>query len=113
LVVSRRPSVFVLALTVGDYLLWNWSLSANHDALALISGLTLPPLALVSLWIIALGAMRLLATLAQRPGTSRTPARGAGRPASPAAQGPRGATTPAGEPPGAASVQEESSRVAA
>ncbi len=61
---SRRPSVFVLALTVGDYLLWNWSLSANHDALALVSGLTLPPLVLVSLWIVAAGAMRLVAALA-------------------------------------------------
>ena len=56
---SRRPSVFVLALTVGDYLLWNWSLNGNHDVLALVSGLTLPPLALVSLWVLALAAMRL------------------------------------------------------
>jgi len=54
----------VLALTVGDYLLWNWSLSANHDVLALVSGLTLPPLVLVSLWILAAGAMRLVAAFA-------------------------------------------------
>jgi hypothetical protein len=66
LFVSRRPSVFVLALTVGDYLLWNWSLSANHEVIALVSGLTLPPLALVSLWILAVSAMRLVAAFASR-----------------------------------------------
>jgi len=51
----------VLALTVGDYLLWNWSLNGNHDVIALVSGLTLPPLALISLWVLALAAMKLLA----------------------------------------------------
>jgi hypothetical protein len=73
LTVSRRPSVFVLGLTVGDYLLWNWSLNNGHDVLALISGLTLPPLALVSVWVLAAGAIRLLAALAaisQRPRAS-------------------------------------------
>jgi len=34
--VSARPLVFVSGLTVGDYLLWNWSLSGNHDVLALV-----------------------------------------------------------------------------
>ena len=43
---SHRPLVFVSGLTVGDYLLWNWSLNSNHDVIALVSGLTLPPLAL-------------------------------------------------------------------
>ena len=37
---SHRPLVFLSGLTVGDYLLWNWSLNGNHDVLALISGLT-------------------------------------------------------------------------
>ena len=58
---SRRASVFVLGLTVGDYLAWNWSLTGNHDVLALVSGLTLPPLALISFWVLAMGAMRGLA----------------------------------------------------
>ncbi len=65
--VSRRPLVFVSGLTLGDYLLWNWSLNGNHDVIALISGLTLPPLAVVSLWLLALSTARLLAHLARRP----------------------------------------------
>ena len=71
---SRRPLVFVLGLTIGDYLLWNWSLNGNHDALALASGLTLPPLALVAFWLLAVTAARILGRL-----TRGVPARPAGR----------------------------------
>jgi hypothetical protein len=103
--VSRRPSVFVLALTVGDYLLWNWSLSANHDVLALVSGLTLPPLVLVSLWIVAAGAMRLVAALAARRRSARAPhAASAGRPR---------AARVTGEQSRAARAREDSTRIAA
>ncbi len=63
---ARRPLVFVLGLTLGDYLLWNWSLNSNHDIIALASGLTLPPLALVSAWLLALGCARILGALTQR-----------------------------------------------
>jgi hypothetical protein len=62
--------VLVLGLTVGDYLLWNWSLNANHDVVALVSGLTLPPLALVSMWLLALAGARLLSTLGHRRGAT-------------------------------------------
>lgn len=48
-------------LAAGDYLLWNWSLNGNHDVLALVSGLTLPPLAIACIWLLALSVMRLLA----------------------------------------------------
>jgi hypothetical protein len=104
--VSRRPSVFVLALTVGDYLLWNWSLSANHDALALVSGLTLPPLALVSLWIVAMGAMRLLAAFAG----GRRAARAA---RAQVATSRRARTAPAAEQSAAKRAREDSTRIAA
>lgn len=62
-----RPLVFVSGLALGDYLLWNWSLNANLDALALVAGLTLPPLAAACLWLLALNAARLLARTARRP----------------------------------------------
>jgi hypothetical protein len=64
--VSHRPLVLVFGLTVGDYLLWNWSLGANHDVLALVSGLTLPPLAVACLWLLALSLARLLARMTRR-----------------------------------------------
>lgn len=64
---SHRPLVFVSGLTVADYLLWNWSLNSNHDVLALVSGLTLPPLAVGCLWLLALTVARLVAFSARRP----------------------------------------------
>ena len=64
--VSHRPLVLVSGLTVGDYLLWNWSLNHGHDVLALISGLTLPPLAIACLWLLAVSVARLLARSTRR-----------------------------------------------
>jgi hypothetical protein len=71
--VSHRPLVFFFGLTVADSLLWNWSLNSNHDVLALVSGLTLPPLALASLWLLSLTVARLLTRAARRQtrGTAR------------------------------------------
>jgi hypothetical protein len=66
LVVSPRPLVLVCALTAGDYLLWNWSLSGNRDVLALVSGLTLPPLAAACLLLLALTAARAASGLTRR-----------------------------------------------
>jgi hypothetical protein len=71
LCVSRRRPVFVLGLTVGDYLLWNWSLNGNHDVVALISGLSLPPLALVSFWLLAVASAELAGMLTRRRRTAR------------------------------------------
>ena len=71
---SHRPLVFFSGLTVADSLLWNWSLNSNHDVLALVSGLTLPPLAVASVWLLSLTVARMLARLARRP-TRRTAAR--------------------------------------
>lgn len=63
---SYRPLAFVSGLTLGDYLLWNWSLNANHDVLALVSGLTLPPLTLACAWMLALTLIRLVGRSARR-----------------------------------------------
>lgn len=65
--VSHRPLAIVSGLTIGDYLLWNWSLNGSHDVLALISGLTLPPLSAALVWLIALTAARLLSRATRRP----------------------------------------------
>jgi hypothetical protein len=70
----------VSGLTIGDYLLWNWSLNGSHDVLALVSGLTLPPLAAAFLWLIALTGARLLART-RRPATRTRAARSTTRPA--------------------------------
>lgn len=71
-----RPLVFVSGLTFGDYLLWNWSLNSNHDVLALVSGLTLPPLAVACIWLFALTIARLLARSARHPSARLARARG-------------------------------------
>lgn len=63
---SARPLVLVGALTSGDFLLWNWSLSSGHDVLALVSGLTLPPLAAACLLLFVLAAARVASRLTRR-----------------------------------------------
>jgi len=82
--VSYRPLVFVSGLTLGDYLLWDWSLNGNHDVMALVSGLTLPPLALACMWLIAVNMARLLSrgtrrVSAQRMSPKARAARASGR----------------------------------
>ena len=69
--VSHRPLALVSGLTLGDYLLWNWSLNGNHDVLAVVAGLTLPPLAIAFVWLLAPTAGRLIAR-----STHRSSARG-------------------------------------
>ena len=58
---SRRPLVTVPALTLGDLLLWHWSLTAPHTILAIVAGLTLPPLLVASMWLVGLACVQLLA----------------------------------------------------
>ena len=89
LLVSHRPLAIVTGLTIGDYLLWNWSLNANHGVLALVSGLTLPPLTIAFLWLVAVTAARLIAS------SSRARARAAAtKRAAVTARGARSATAP-------------------
>jgi hypothetical protein len=68
--VFRRPLAVLIGLTIADYLLWNWSLNGslngNRDVLALVSGLTLPPLAIGCLWLLALSVARLIARSTRR-----------------------------------------------
>jgi hypothetical protein len=91
--VSHRPLAIVTGFTIGDYLLWNWSLNGNHDVLALVSGLTLPPLAIAFLWLLVLTVARLISDHGRgaRPARRaagrrrlrfRSPIRAARRPAS-------------------------------
>lgn len=87
---SHRPLVLVSGLTVGDYLLWSWSLNGNHEVLALVSGLTLPPLAVTGVWLLVLSVARLVAHVARHsparlPAARRSPAR---RPAATASEEP-------------------------
>jgi hypothetical protein len=79
--------VLVTGLTLGDYLLWNSSLDSGRDVLAIISGLSLPPLAIVWLWLVGLTVARALTPRPRAvPVRRRTgdPARGPASSGSPA-----------------------------
>jgi hypothetical protein len=69
--VFQRPLVFLTGLTVGDYLLWKWSLAGNHVALALVAGFTLVPLAIVTALLLAVMVARLIARSTRRPAERR------------------------------------------
>ncbi len=107
-----RPLAIVSGLTIGDYLLWNWSLNANHDAFALVSGLTLPPLAIACLWLIALTAARLLA-LTTRGASRASRGRRSSRVPAAARQAPVAAPKPAAERAASASSARSSRKIAA
>lgn len=92
---SFRLPVLVSGLTVGDYLLWNWSLNSHRDVLALVSGLTLPPLGAATAWLLVIAVMRLIARntrlparAAERRTTGRGRRRGRPAPATAAARSP-------------------------
>jgi hypothetical protein len=72
--------VVVSGLALGDYLLWNWSLNANHDVLALISGLTLPPLVLALVWLLVVSVMRGLMGFSRRSAQGGRARSGSSRP---------------------------------
>ena len=77
--VSRRPLVPVLGLVIGDYLLWSWSLNGNHDVIALVSGLSLPPLVVAFLWLLTLSTANLIAANFRRPSARASRAGRTGR----------------------------------
>lgn len=57
----------LLVLTVADYVLWDWSIADGHDVMSLVAGLTLLPLAAVSLGGLVLTVGRALGALLGRP----------------------------------------------
>jgi hypothetical protein len=61
----RRPLALAALLSLGDYLLWNWSLSDSHEVLALVAGMTLVPLLIALTWLLALSTTRLIAGAAR------------------------------------------------
>jgi hypothetical protein len=63
--VSPRPLALLCGLTIGDSLLWNWSLNGDHGVLALVAGLSLPPLAVACVALLAVNLGRLLARSAR------------------------------------------------
>jgi hypothetical protein len=77
LVVSRATLVTVPVLTLGDLLLWHWSLAGGHDLLALVSGLTFLPLLVASIWLLVITLVRVLARGARRPFARLNRSRGA------------------------------------
>jgi uncharacterized membrane protein len=97
------PLAIIVVLSLSDYLLWNWSLGANHDIVALVCGMTLIPLLIALLWLLVLAVAHLLARTAQRPRArhptvGRHAAAGAGANASAADEG-RGSLSGAKETP--------------
>jgi hypothetical protein len=73
--VRPRALLLLLALTVGDYLLWQWSIAGSHDILSLLAGFTLLPLVAISAWRLALTGAGLLSRVIGRsnPSPAHTP----------------------------------------
>ncbi len=61
-----RPLALVSLLAGCDYLLWNWSLAHGHDILALVAGMTLPPLLIALAWLLVVSCGRLLTQIVLR-----------------------------------------------
>lgn len=62
----RRPLAIVLLLSLADYGLWNWSLGAGHDAIAIVAGVTLISLLIAFAWLLLVSATRLLGEATRR-----------------------------------------------
>jgi hypothetical protein len=101
--VRLRALPFLLVLTAGDYVLWDWSIADGHDIVSLVAGLTLLPLAAVSLGGLVLAGARLLGLLL---GRSWTPSRAATR-------GSHQADAPERSPQASASQSDSSGKLAA
>jgi hypothetical protein len=60
--VPKKPLALVTAVTVCDYLVWNWSSEGNSGIVSLITGLALAPLLLAFAWLLLLGLLRIFIT---------------------------------------------------
>ncbi len=60
----------LLVLAAVDYVLWDWSIADGHDIVSLVAGLTLLPLAAVSLGGLVLTSARMLGLLLGRSSRS-------------------------------------------
>jgi hypothetical protein len=58
----HRRLALLGAVTLGDYLLWNWSLAGNHDVLAIAAGLSLLPLIFACLWLLGMSVLHLISS---------------------------------------------------
>lgn len=65
-----RVLLLLLALTAGDYLLWQWSIAGSHDILSLLAGCTLVPLLAISAYRLVLAGAGLLSQAARRSSMS-------------------------------------------
>lgn len=122
-----RSLAVVVLLALGDYLLWNWSLGANHDIVALVSGMTLIPLLIALAWLLVVAVVRLIAHTTRRSSAgviARAGSRAYARAAHARETGVSGAVTPTsggevalGDPAGAvagrATATSPSSKLAA
>jgi hypothetical protein len=77
--VRLRPLAIVLALVAIDYAVWNWSLAGSRDVAGMVSGLTLPPLLVALLVLLAVNVMRVLGSATRRPTESSQTRRGSNR----------------------------------
>lgn len=76
-----RALVPLLVLTTIDYALWDWSIANSHDITSLVAGLTLLPLAALSLGgIVLLGARLMRFVLESSSARARAHARTRGAP---------------------------------
>jgi hypothetical protein len=66
--VRLRALVPLLVLTGVDYALWDWSIANGHDIVSLVAGLTLLPLAALSLGGLVLAGVRLCGLLLGKSG---------------------------------------------
>jgi hypothetical protein len=85
--VRLRALVPLLVLTAVDYALWDWSIADGHDIVSLVAGLTLLPLAAVSLGGLVLAGARGVGFLMGRSTGRARPGARASRGAAPS--GPR------------------------